>query len=66
MEYRNSEGYPDSIAYHAMKSVEKDEQIIQAKLNKLILCLKLIVELAGFDLTARIQVKHRKSGREFK
>jgi hypothetical protein len=49
-----------------MKSVEKDEQNIQAKLNKLILYLKLIVELAGFDLTARIQVKHRRSGREFK
>lgn len=63
---RNNEGYKDMTAYAALNTVTKDEQVVQNKLSKLILCLKLIIELSGFELVGRIQLKHRKSGKEFR
>lgn len=63
---RNNEGYKDMTAYAALNTVTKDEQVVQNKLSKLILCLKLMIELSGFELVGRIHLKHRKSGKEFK
>lgn len=63
---RNNEGYKDMTAYAALNTVTKDEQVFQNKLSKLILCLKLMIELSGFELVGRIHLKHRKSGKEFK
>lgn len=64
--HRNAEGYSDPTAYGGMKAAMREEREVQNKLNKLVTCLKLIIDLAGFEMTARIQLKHRKSGREFK
>ena len=62
----NGEGYYDPTAYEGMRPLVKEEAEIQNKLNKLITVLKLVIDLAGFDLIARIQVRQRKSGKEFR
>lgn len=62
----NSEGYHDPTAYEALKPIIKEDIAIQNKLNKLITDLKLVIDLSGFELIGRIQLKHRKSGKEFR
>lgn len=62
----NGEGYHDPTAYEALKPIIKEDAAVQSKVNKLMTALKLVVDLAGFDLIGRIQVRHRKSGKEFK
>lgn len=56
---KNAEGYSDPTVYGGMMAVVKEEQAVESKLNKLIACLKLIIDLAGFDLTTRIHLKHK-------
>lgn len=43
---------------------EEDEQ--QKRLNTLIFVLKYIIRLAGYDLLNRIELKDRKTGREYR
>lgn len=62
----NNEGYSDPTAFAALKPIMKEDAALQNKVNKLIACLKLVVDLAGFEPVGRIQVRHRKSGKEFK
>lgn len=62
----NGEGYHDPTAYEALKPIIKEDAAVQNKVNKLMTALKLVVDLAGFDLIGRIQVRHRKSGKEFR
>lgn len=62
----NSEGYYDPTAYEGLKPVIREDAAVQNKLNKLITALKLVIDLAGFELIGRIQVRHRKSGKEFR
>jgi hypothetical protein len=63
----NSEGYVDSTAYKAIKSVSAEEKklAIQSEHDKLIQHLKYVIELSGFRLSERIKLVHRGSGRKF-
>lgn len=63
----NSEGYVDSTAYKAIKSVSAEEKklAIQSEHEKLIQHLKYVIELSGFRLSERIKLVHRGSGRKF-
>lgn len=63
MNYRkNAEMYSDPTAYAAIKNETRDEQ----RLKALIYVLKYIIDLAGFDLAARIVLRDRKTGREYR
>lgn len=63
----NAEGYKDSTAYKAIKSVSTEEKklAIQSDHDKLILHLKYMIELAGFRLSDRIRLVHKVTGRKF-
>ena len=63
----NAEGYKDSTAYKAIKSVSAEEKklAIQSDHDKLIMHLKYMVELAGFRLSDRIRLVHKVTGRKF-
>lgn len=52
--------------YEGLKPIIREDAAVQNKLNKLITALKLVIDLAGFELIGRIQVRHRKSGKEFR
>lgn len=63
---RNKEGYNDPTAYKGMMAALRDETDQQRRLTVLIGVLKYIIDLAGFELLNRIEVKDRKTGKEFR
>lgn len=67
---RNSEGYMDLTAHDALANVmrSRQEELDEADLrcNRLIKSIKALIDLAGFDLTARVEVKDRRTGRVYR
>lgn len=67
---RNAEGYMDLTAHDALTHVMRDKQfeIDEADLrcNRLIKSIKTVIDLADFDLVARIEVKDRRTGRTYR
>lgn len=64
--WQNKEGYSDPTAYEGLKPIIREEDEQQKRLNTLIFVLKYITRLAGFELLNRIEIKDRKTGREYK
>lgn len=71
--FRNSEGYADPTAHSALTNImreqrEHDEkqEAADARRNQLIKVLKNTIDLAGFDLIARIEVRDRETGRIYR
>lgn len=62
----NDSGCPDPTAYDALKPIIKEEKELEKKVRNLVAVLKLIADWAGFEFTGRIQLKHKKTGKEFK
>ena len=63
---KNAEGYNDPTAYSAMTKVMREERERQRRVNLLIGVIRNIADLAGFELTTRIALKDRKTGREYR
>lgn len=64
--WKNSEGYSDPTAYEGLKPIIREEDEQQKRVNTLIFVLKYIIRLAGFELLNRIEIRERKSGREYR
>lgn len=64
--WQNKEGYADPTAYEGLKPVIREDEEQQKRSNNLIFVLKYIIRLAGFELLNRIELKDRKSGREYR
>lgn len=64
--YRNSEGYSDPTAYHAMSRVQDEQDRADARCNQLIKVIKNTADLAGFDITNRIELVDRETGRVYR
>lgn len=64
--WENAEGYSDPTAYNGLKPVIREEDEQQKRVNTLIFVLKYITRLAGFELLNRIEIKDRKTGREYR
>ena len=62
----NNEGYADPTAYEGLKPIIREEDEQQKRLNTLIFVLKYIIRLAGYDLLNRVELKDKKTGKEFK
>lgn len=63
--YFNHEGYADPTAYHGMKNIVKEEELIAEQVSDIIHVIWTICRLAGFEVVGRITLRHKKSGREF-
>lgn len=63
---KNAEGYDDPTAYRALRNIMKQESDPEKRLNALVATLKYIINLAGFDLLNRLELRDRKSKRVFK
>lgn len=63
---KNAEGYDDPTAYRALRNIMKQESDPEKRLNALVATLKYIINLAGFDLLNRFELRDRKSKRVFK
>lgn len=64
--HKNSEGYNDPTAYKGITKVMREESEQQRRINALIGSLKSLIDLAGYDLLNRIEVRDRKTGREYR
>ncbi len=67
---RNTEGYMDLTAHDALTNVMRDKQLeldeADLRCNRLIKSIKTVIDLADFDLVARIEVKDRRTGRTYR
>ena len=63
---RNASGLPDPTAHDALLPVAQAEEELETRTTKLIKVLKGIIDLAGYDLVARIELRDRKSGKIFR
>ena len=62
----NASGYPDPTAYAAIEKVSKEELELSNKVLKLLKVLKTIIDWAGFELISRIEIRDKKTRKEFK
>lgn len=63
---KNSEGYSDPTAYEAMSKIQRDEIAQQKRVAELVNVLKYIIDKAGFDLLSRIEIRDRRTGKDFR
>ena len=63
---RNGEGYYDPTAYEGVKSIVREENALDGRVNDLVKVLKFIICNCGFELVSRIEIKDVKTGRVFK
>ncbi len=62
---RNAEGYVDPTAYAALQSIVNDEKA-EKKAAYLISVLKFIIRESGFELLNRIELRDKRTGRDFR
>ena len=65
----NGSGCPDPTAYEAMKNIRSEErkaQIVDDNAHKVVNTIKNILDLSGFELMERIQIRHKKSGKIYR
>lgn len=62
----NSSGYADPTAYEAINQVVKEETELDKKVRNLISVLKFIIDWAGFELIGRIEIRDKKTKKEFR
>lgn len=62
----NSEGYPDPTAYEAIRRITEEEKLQFRRVTELVSVLKYIVDKAGFEMTNRVVLRDKKTGKEYK
>jgi hypothetical protein len=62
----NNSGCKDPTAYEAITTVFNEQQTLEKRVHTLINVLKFIIDWAGFDLIARIEIRDRKTGKDFR
>ena len=63
---RNSEGYSDPTAYAALAKISQEEYLQNKRVAELIHVLKYIIDKSGFELVTRIELREKKTGKEFR
>lgn len=64
--YYNASGCPDPTAYHALKPIIQEEADLDRKVHTLVHVVKFIIDATGFELIGRIQIKDKRTGKEFR
>lgn len=63
---KNSEGYTDPTAHAALRNIIQEENEQQRRVSELVGVLKFIIDKAGYDLIARIELRDRRTGKEYR
>ena len=63
---RNAEGYADPTAHNAMENILNEQKETDSRCNRLISVIKDTISLAGFELIARIEIRDKATGKEYK
>lgn len=64
--FYNKEGYPDPTAYDGIRRALAADAEESRRVNALIKVLKALIREAGFELIGRIEIRDKRSGREYK
>jgi len=64
--FYNKEGYPDPTAYNGIRLAAAENADEARRVNALIKTLKALIREAGFELIGRIEIRDKRSGREYK
>ncbi len=62
----NQSGYADPTAYEAISNVIKEEKELEKRVRYLISVLRSIIDWAGFELISRIEIRDKKTRKEFR
>lgn len=62
----NQSGCADPTAYEAIGNVIKEEKELNKRVYNLISVLKFIIDWAGFELIGRIEIRDKKTRKEFR
>lgn len=62
----NGSGCKDPTAYEVIKTEDARERAERLRLTRLIDCIKTLIELTGFELTDRIRLRDKVSGKEYR
>ena len=62
----NQSGCADPTAYEAISNVIKEEKELDKKVHNLISVLRSIIDWAGFELISRIEIRDKKTRKEFR
>lgn len=60
--WENASGYSDPTAYQAIQAVDEQAK----RVDGVIRVIKYIIGLAGFELISRIEIRDRRTGREWR
>ena len=63
---KNAEGYVDPTAYAAMNTVQKEQDAAELRVQNFIRAVKTIIDQSGYDLLARIEIRDRVTGRDYR
>ena len=61
--FKNQENYADPTAHDALEPIAQADAAMESKVNFLIKVLRFIASEAGFDITNRIELRERTTGR---
>ncbi len=64
--YRNPDGYADPTAHAALTSVQKEQDANDLRVQSFIRALKTMIDQSGYDLLARIEIRDRGTGRNYR
>lgn len=62
----NASGCKDPTAYSAINQVSKEEAELNQRAHVLVTTLKNIISWAGFETISRIEIRDKKTRKEFK
>lgn len=62
----NSSGCKDLTSYEAIKHINKEQHDLEKKVHNVVTTIKNIIDLAGFEIIGRIQIKDKRTGKEFR
>lgn len=65
-EFYNQEGYPDPTAYHGIRQAMAEDAESARRVNALIRELKTLIRESDFELIARIELRDKRNGREYR
>lgn len=63
---RNSEGYVDPTASNALNGIQREQDATDIRVQAFIRSIKTIIDQSGYDLLARIEIRDRESGRNYR
>ena len=62
----NASKYPDPTAHDALQAALDEQTEDERRIRKVISTVKNVLDFAGFDLVARIEIRDKKTGKIYR